>query len=77
MAVSVPLVSAFSSRGGSHPSQCQDKCNTERRFSADINPCDLSSLCSREPATLEMANSIGRDCTLLDKYDHAVVTRYP
>jgi hypothetical protein len=76
MAVSLPLDFGFLVGGKSHPDQCQDACDTERRVSADINSCDPGSLCFREPATLEMANSIGRHCALLDKYGYAVVTEY-
>ena len=76
MAVSLPLGFGFLSEGKSHPDQCQDTRDTERRVSADIDSGDLGSLCFREPAALEMANSIGRHCTLLDKYERAVVAQY-
>ena len=73
MAVSLPLDFGRLSRGRYHLDQCQDTCDTKRGVSADINSGDFGSLCFRGSATLEMANSIGRHCTLLDKYDHAVV----
>ena len=76
MAVSLPLDFGFSPGSKSHPDQCQDARDTERRVSADINSRDPGSLCFREPATLEMANSIGRHCALLDKYGCAIVTQY-
>ena len=70
------MILVFSSEVKSHPNQCQDARDTERHVSADINSRDPSFLCFREPATLEMANSIGRYCALLDKYEYAVVTQY-
>jgi len=76
MAVSLPLDFGFPSGGKSHSDQCQDAGDKERRVSADINSRDPGSLCFREPATLEMANSIGRHCALLDKYGHAVMIQY-
>jgi len=76
MAVSIPLDFDFLSWGKSHPDQCQDTRYTERCISADINIGDLDSLCFRGPATLEMANSIGRHGALLDKCEYAAVTQH-
>jgi len=76
MAVSLSPIPFFLFRGKSHPDQCKDTRDTERRISTGINSGDLGPVCFREPTTLEMANSIGRHCTLLDKYDYAVATRY-
>ena len=74
MAVSLLLDFGFPSESEPRPDQCQDARDTERRVSTNINSGDLGSLCLREPSALEMANSIGRHCALLDKYGHAVVT---
>lgn len=58
-----------------HPSanliviQRQDQCNTEPHVSTNIDSSDPGPLYIRGPTTLEMANSIGRDCSLLDKYE--------
>lgn len=76
MAVSLPLDPGSSSKCKSHPDQRQDKRDTERRVSTDINSGDFGSLYFREPATLEMANPIGRHCALLDKYEHTIATEY-
>ena len=67
MAVSPPM-RPRSHRDESHCEQCQDARDTERHVGADIDPADPSSIYFREPATLEMANSIRRHCALLDKY---------
>lgn len=49
--------------------QRQDQCNSERRVGPGIDSGDPSPLHLREPTTLEMENSIGRHCPLLDKYE--------
>jgi hypothetical protein len=54
--------------------QRQDQRNTERHVGADIDPSDPGPLYFRAPTTLEMANSIGRYRSLLDKYENSVAT---
>ena len=48
--------------------QRQDRCDTKCHVSADIDPSGLGPLNFRESTTLEMENSVGRHCSLLDKY---------
>jgi hypothetical protein len=47
--------------------QRQDPRDSERHVSTDINTGDSCPLHLGEPATLEMENSTGRHCALLDK----------
>lgn len=74
---SEPFALFWSSVGGkSYPDQCQDTRDTERRVSTGVNSRDFGSLFFGEPATLEVANSIGRHCALLDEYECVAVTQY-
>jgi hypothetical protein len=55
------------SRGKLHCGQREDQRDTEPHVSPNIDPRDPGSLYIREPP-MEMANPIGRHCSLLDKY---------